>query len=173
MTRFRFTSRWVIDAPIERVYDALRDYERWPQWWPGAEAMRELEPVGPDGLGGRGRYVWRSRAGYRLRFEATATRVERPVLLEGTVRGELDGTGTWVLRRVASAAGDADSHTEACYIWDVRARRLWMRALARLLRPIFVRNHDRLMADGEAGLRTWLQEQPAAGPADAERTARS
>lgn len=146
MSRYRFRSTWVIDAPREVLFDALRDYERWPEWWPGAESMRELEPTGADGLGGRGRYVWRSPVGYRLRFDGSATAIDRPGLLAGSVDGDLRGSGTWRL------FDGADGATVVVYLWHVQAARAWLRALGPVLRPVLERNHDRLMRDGAHGL---------------------
>lgn len=146
MPEFRFISTWVVDAPATRVFDALHDYERWPQWWPGAEQMQELEPTGPDGLGGRALYVWRSRLGYRLRFTGTATRIERPHLLAGRVDGDLAGTGTWQLFERAGQP------TTAVYVWRVRTTSPWTGALARLLHRVLVANHDHLMDAGARGL---------------------
>lgn len=146
MAQYRFCTTWLIEAPRERLFDALRDYERWPSWWPGAEQMQELEPTGPDGLGGRGRYVWRSPLGYRLRFDGSATAIDRPRCLSGSVEGDLCGTGTWWL---FDGGGGA---TVIVYVWEVRATRRWMRLAAPLLRPALEWNHDRLMRDGAAGL---------------------
>lgn len=146
MTDYRFRSTWVIDAPREVLFDALRDYERWPEWWPGAEAMRELEPTGDDGLGGLGRYVWRSHVGYRLRFDGSATAVQRPELLAGSVDGDLRGSGTWRL------FVGADGATVLVYLWQVEANRAWLRVIAPLLRRVLEWNHDRLMRDGARGL---------------------
>lgn len=146
MARFRFRSTWVIDAPREPLFDALRDYERWPEWWPGAESMREIEPTDADGLGGLGRYVWRSPVGYRLRFDGSATAIERPSRLSGTVDGDLHGSGTWWL---FDGPGGA---TVLVYLWEVQAQQAWIRLLAPVLRRVLEANHDRLMRDGAAGL---------------------
>lgn len=146
MSQYRFSSTWRIEAPRERIFRALRDYERWPQWWPGAESMHEVEPTGEDGLGGRGSYVWRSPIGYRLRFHGSATAIDRPSLLAGTVEGDLYGTGTWRL------FDGPDGTTIVVYLWEVRATRRWMRLVAPLLRPLLEWNHDRLMHDGAEGL---------------------
>ena len=42
-------------------------------------------------VGRRGRYEWRSRIPYPVRFEVVADAVERPALLAGDASGELDG----------------------------------------------------------------------------------
>jgi hypothetical protein len=147
MARFRFHTRWLLDgASIDDVYDAIHRYEAWPEWWPGVEEARELEPPMPDGTGGLATYTWRSQSGYRLRFRGSALSVERPAELAGSVAGDLVGVGTWRLRRLEG------EQVEATYEWDVRTARPWMTLAAPLLRPLFVRNHDRIMRDGGEAL---------------------
>ena len=156
MTRFRFRSTWLIDAAVEEVFDALHDYQRWPEWWPGAEHMEELEPPTNGSTGGRGLYVWRSAAGYRVRFEGSSSCVRRPWALSGTVEGDLFGTGTWQL------FAQPDGPTAAVYSWDVRVSRRGPAMLARALRPVLGAYHDRLMRDGAAGLARHLDTRVVA-----------
>lgn len=146
MPSFRFVTPWVIAAPIDELFDALRDYPRWPEWWPGADRMLELEPVDSHGLGGLGSYTWRSPLGYRLRFEGTSTRVDRPHRLTGDVHGELEGEGAWTLSALDDGA------VQLVYEWNVCTTKRWMSLLSPILRPVFVANHDRLMRGGARGL---------------------
>lgn len=146
VAHFHFVSTWLLEAPPEPVFDALHDYRSWPQWWPGVEHARELQPTGADGLGGVASYVFRSATGYAIRFEASATRLERPWLLAGSVSGSLAGEGTWRLFR---QPGDV---TAAVYDWRVRTTTPLFGVAAVALRPLLARNHDALMRDGAAGL---------------------
>jgi hypothetical protein len=77
------------------------------------------------------------------------TRVEELHRIEGTASGELEGRGIW--RLVSEESG-----TSVRYDWNVRATKRWMRLLAPVARPIFAWNHDKVMADGERGLRKLL-----------------
>jgi uncharacterized protein YndB with AHSA1/START domain len=97
LTAYRFVTTWCLEAPIEPVWEAIYDSERWPEWWWGVESVVELAPGDDDGIGQVGRYVWRSRLPYELGFEIVTTRVERPHLLEGEASGELAGIGRWRL----------------------------------------------------------------------------
>ena len=50
---YRFLTTWVVDAPIERVWDVIYAISRWPEWWRGVEQVRELfhgEGNGEDDL---------------------------------------------------------------------------------------------------------------------------
>ena len=35
---YRFLTTWLVDAPIERVWDVIYAIERWPEWWPASGA---------------------------------------------------------------------------------------------------------------------------------------
>ena len=83
MASYRFLTSWLLEAPREEVWDAVWDAPAWPQWWSGAAQAEELDPGAPCGVGRRGRYEWRGRIPYRLRFEAVVTEVEPPHFILG------------------------------------------------------------------------------------------
>jgi uncharacterized protein YndB with AHSA1/START domain len=144
MAQYRFLTTWCLDAPIERVFDVLRDSSRYPQWWNGVERVVALEPGDGNGIGEASRFTWRSLLPYELSFDTRVTRVERPHLIEGHASGELEGTGTW---RLFEGRG-----TAAVYEWRVRTTRPWMNVLGPVARPAFVWNHDIVMRRGAAGI---------------------
>lgn len=144
MADYRFVTTWCVDAPIDRVYDAIDDAARWPEWWKGVRRAELLEPGDEDGLGRLWRYTWRSRLPYNLTFESRVTRVERPYVLEGAADGELIGTGRW---RLYEGRG-----TAVVYEWNVRTSRAWMNRLGPVARPLFAWNHDVVMRQGGVGL---------------------
>jgi uncharacterized protein YndB with AHSA1/START domain len=145
MAGYRFLTTWCLEAPIEPVWDAIHDSERWPEWWRGVERVVELDPGDEDGIGQVGRYTWKSRLPYELSFDVTTLRKERPHLLEGEASGELAGRGTW---RLSEGGG----LTTVLYEWDVRTTQPWMNLLAPLARPVFAWNHDWVMKRGAEGL---------------------
>ena len=89
----------------------------------------------------------RGRLRYALTFDARVTRIEPPVVLEGTATGELEGTGVWTLREV-------EGWTEARYDWNIRTTRTFMNLAAPLpfVRRIFELNHDAVMGSGLRGI---------------------
>ena len=145
MASYRFLTAWVIESPIDPVWDAIYDAERWPEWWPGVECVIELEPGGEQKVGSLSRHRWRSRLPYAVEFESRTTVVERPHLIEGVATGELAGRGTWRLL-------ERDGVTAVLYQWDVATTKQWMNRLAPLLRPAFRWNHDAVMRGGGEGL---------------------
>ncbi|HET9793614.1 MAG TPA: SRPBCC family protein [Thermoanaerobaculia bacterium] len=150
MADYAFITQWWFDAPIERVWETIRQAERWPSWWRSVAAVEKVSPGDASGVGEVRRFTWRGRLPYSLSFQMKTTRVEAPTTLEGVATGELEGTGRW---RLAPESGG----TAVRYDWNVRATKLWMRLLAPLARPLFVWNHDAVMRDGERGLRRLLE----------------
>ena len=97
MSEYSFLTTWCLEAPRERVWDAIWESERWPEWWRGVTAAQKVADGDESGVGQVGRYSWRSRLPYDLDFTMTTTRVEKPHLLEGEATGELAGIGRWRL----------------------------------------------------------------------------
>ena len=146
MAEYRFLTTWILDAERERVWNAIYESERWPEWWHGvlrADTLAEGDDDG--GVGHLGRYVWKSKLPYELAFEMRTTRVERPRLLEGEAECELAGVGRWRLY-------EEDGSTAVVYEWNVHTTKPWMNLLSPIARPIFAWNHDWVMRNGGEGL---------------------
>ncbi len=146
VTRYRFLTTWLLDAPLDHVWHALYDTERWPEWWRGVRRVEKLRGGDERGVGAVFRHHWRSALPYTVRFDVEVTRVECPHLLEGAARGELAGEGRWRLW------DDGAGVTAVTYEWNVDTTRPWMNAVARLGRPVFGWNHDYVMRGGGDGL---------------------
>jgi uncharacterized protein YndB with AHSA1/START domain len=145
MAEYRFLTTWLLEADRERVWDAIYESERWPEWWRGVLESEKLEEGDESGVGRYGRYVWKSKLPYRLEFFVRTTRVERPHLLEGNAEGELAGVGRWRLFEQGRV-------TAALYEWNVHTTRAWMNLFSPIARPIFAVNHDYVMRNGGQGL---------------------
>jgi uncharacterized membrane protein len=136
--RYEMRTTWLLDAPRARVAAVVRDYERWPAWWPGLE---HVELLG----GGRRAQRWRSPLAYRVTFVAVLER-EGDELIEGVALGTLAGAGRCTL---ADAAGGG---TRVEFELEVVVTPAWMRALAPLARPAFAWGHRALMRRGGEGI---------------------
>jgi len=146
MADYSFVTEWRLEAPIERVYEALHDSLAWPDWWPAVKAVEEIRPAtGPGGIGNVRRYTFKGKLPYTLTFDMIVERAERPTALAGRASGELDGTGVWTLR-------DDGGVTHARYDWSIRTTRWWMNLLAPLARGAFRSNHDFVMQSGAKGI---------------------
>lgn len=145
MNRFALTTQWLLEAAIDRVWEALVASSEWPSWWRYVHAVEEIEPGDSDGLGALRRYTWSSRLPYRLSFLMRVSAVRRPIFLEGTAVGDLQGTGRWHLEPERAT-------TRVRYEWTVATTTRWMNLLGPLLAPAFRWNHDQVMAEGGRGL---------------------
>jgi len=168
VAEYHFVSTWQIQAPIERVWEEIYHAEHWPSWWKYVVGMEELDPGAADGVGRRMRLLFRTRLPYTLGFEATATRVAPPSVLEAEATGELEGTGRWTLT-------SANGGTLVRYNWDIRTTKPWMNLLAPVARPVFNWNHDELMREGGESLARRLGAELAAPdtPSRQERPVRA
>jgi uncharacterized protein YndB with AHSA1/START domain len=145
MADYEFLTTWLLESPREPVWEAVYDQARWPQWWRGVEEAEEVRGGEGSGVGTVSRLVWKSLLPYRVEFEVTTTRVERPTLLEGHAVGELEGIGRWRFY-------EQDGITAVLDEWNVATTVPWMNRLAPLLRPVFESNHDWVMRRGGEGI---------------------
>ena len=145
MADYRFLTAWLLDSPREPVWEAIYDQARWPEWWRGVEEVEERNGGDDGGIGAVSRMVWKSLLPYRVEFEVTTTRVERPHLLEGHAVGELEGIGRWRLYEQGGV-------TAVLYEWNVSTTKPWMNLLAPVARPVFAWNHNWVMARGGEGI---------------------
>ena len=144
MASYEFLTTWCVDAPIETVFEVLRDSAGYPRWWKGVQSVELLEPGDDIGLGELDHFTWRSVLPYSLGFDLRVTRVERPHLIEAYAAGELEGIGTW---RLYEGQG-----TAIVYDWRVRTTKAWMNIFGPIARPAFRWNHDLVMRQGGEGL---------------------
>lgn len=145
MAEYHLLTIWRIDAPLPQVYDVIHDSMHWPEWWSGAKKVEQTAAGEGNGINSVRRYSWQGDLPYPLVFEVRATRIEALVAIEGDTRGDLEGTGRW---RFAANGEGCIVHFE----WHVRSTRWWMNLLAPLARPLFIRNHGRIMKQGGEGL---------------------
>lgn len=145
MAEFRLLTIWRIEAPLADVYAAIQNSLRWPEWWPGAQRVEEVASGGPDGIDSIRRYCWSGHLPYRVVFEVRTTRLDKGLAIEGSASGDLEGVGRWHFAREGSLS-------VVRYEWHVRCRRWWMKLIAPIARPAFIRNHAKVMEEGGEAL---------------------
>src|SRR5919197_1962802 len=138
MAEYSFTTVWRVDAPVEDVWKAIFEVERWPEWWKGVKSVTRVVEGEPDGVGNVHRYVWKSRLPYELSFDMRVIAVRPPVELVGVALGELAGEGHWRVFRTGAG-------TVARYDWNVATTAAWMNLLVPVARAAFEWNHDAVM----------------------------
>lgn len=151
MAEYSFVTRWRFKAPLERVWAALDQPERYADWWPAIVEYRDLTP-GIHGVGNRAERVVKGRLPYTLRYTTTVTHYEPLREIAYDAVGELTGAGRFVLQANGEGA-------EVTFYWDVQTSGFWMNLLAPLLKPLFAWNHNWVMKQGERGLAQQLARE--------------
>ena len=137
---YAFTGSWSVDAPMPSVREVLVDLERYPEWWPQVLAVASLGPHDA-------RVLCRSALPYTLDLVLHAVRRE-PERLEVRIRGDLDGSATWLLT-------DLGHRTRLDFAQEVTVGG-WLAAVSPLVRPVLRWNHARMMHGCVEGLRARL-----------------
>ncbi len=143
--QYSLVTQWRLDAPIERVWDALITSDEWPKWWGSVKQVVEIKKGDAQGLGSVRRFTWTSKLPYRLCFEVRVIALEKHRRIEGVTSGNLNGTGNWTLDNL-------DDSTLVTYRWTVSTEKAWMNLLAPILAPVFTWNHDQVMLEGGKGI---------------------
>lgn len=145
MTDYTFVTDWQVDASRERVWDALLDARRWPDWWRGFRSVEVLDPGGESGVGVVLRQQWRSLVPYTLTLDLEILAVERRRRLVGRVSGDLEGRATWTLH-------EQDGETVVRFLMEVRPARAWMRLPVPFADRVIAANYAAIMRRGGRGL---------------------
>lgn len=151
MADYHFTTYWTFDAPIEKVWAAIKAVAEWPEWWPYVQQV-ELLQEGTDGdIGSIRRMSWKTALPYSFSFDSELIALEKHRLIEGRSIGDLEGKGIWTF-------SVENGVTRVRYDWIVKTKKQWMNILAPIARPLFEWNHSKVMAAGYAGLKKKLAE---------------
>jgi len=155
---YRFVTRWRLPGTVEQVSDILGDTDTLMRVWPSLYSTAQVVNPGDErGVGKELRVTTKGHLPYTLRWSFRVTESRAPYGYSTEAWGDMIGTGVWTLE----PDGDA---TRVTYDWRVRTEKLLLKWLSPVLKPLFKSNHDRVMADGEIGLRREL-ERRRAGPA--------
>jgi uncharacterized protein YndB with AHSA1/START domain len=159
MAAYNFITVWRFHEPCERVWEAINAAEDYPKWWPDILFYECLTPENPRGVGARGRRAVRGFLPYSLVYTTTITKSEAPRELEYTADGDLDGSGSFVLKEISAAGGTSEAgglETEVTIYWNVGTKGKWLNRLAPVLKWLFAANHNYVMRRGERELAQWL-----------------
>lgn len=139
-----FVDEWDVRAPIEAVFDALADPERYPLWWkPVYVAAR---PRGENVV----EHLFKGRLPYRLRVTSELVAKKRPTRIEAVVRGDLSGRGIWTI-------SPKDGSVRVRFDWQVDADRPFLRVLTPVLGRLFRWNHDWAIKRAMEGLEPYAR----------------
>jgi hypothetical protein len=139
---YAFLTEWRVQAPIELVYDILKEGKEYVRWWPDVYLDAQHIPSGnPNGIGDQVVLLTKGWLPYKLRWTATAERREPPHIIAIRASGDFVGRGVWQLAQQG----------EECYIafnWRLIADKPLLRWLSPLFKPLFKWNHRWAMQRG-------------------------
>ena len=141
MAHYMFETDWELTAPIEQVFEVLSHPEEFESWWPSVTTSALVSEGDADGVGARARYTIKSPLLYKMTFDVKTIEVERPNRLRMVVRGDLVGTGTFLLE-------PAGTGTRVRFNWHVATTKGWMNAAAMVAKTLLAWAHDRVMLEG-------------------------
>lgn len=148
---YRFLDTWVVQEPIERVYDAIGDARSYERWWTDF-VIRSTGDPGEPRPGKRSELLVKAYLPYKVNFELEVVEAERPSRILSRLSKDFDGSGEWTLRETAEG-------TEATLDWRPSVNHALIKYLTPLLRPLFRSNHNWAMRRGERQLREHLRSQ--------------
>jgi uncharacterized protein YndB with AHSA1/START domain len=143
---YEFVTIWKLDAPIEKVWEAIKDSEKWSEWWKGVLSVKEIKQGDENGIGSIHRSIWKSALPYKLQFDTELIKIEHQKSIEARAFGELEGVGLWTFTAIS------ESETHVRYDWKVRTTKPWMLLFSPIVKPFFKWNHDVIMNWGGEGL---------------------
>jgi hypothetical protein len=143
LRHYVFHSDWYIDAPVDDVYEVIRDQRTYIHWW---KEIREATDLGGDTC----RFRARSSLPIYLDFTASLESEDREKgLLVARLTGDLEGFVRW--QQSPRGAG-----THISYDQEVVTNKLLINVLSPIARPAFRANHWLMMQNGEKGLNTFM-----------------
>jgi carbon monoxide dehydrogenase subunit G len=146
-----YRASFELDAPPERVWQAIERSEGFEHWWGWLSEFR-LEGEGlVDGAVLRG--VVAPPVPYRMRLSVELERCSPPSSIDAAVHGDLEGTARLLLEPEGSG-------TRAEVSWTIEMMQRSMRIAARVARPVLVWGHDRVVDMTVSSFRRQLARLP-------------
>ena len=147
-TRYRFLDRWLVSAPLERVYETIGDVLGYERWWTDF-VIRATGDEAPPEPGKQNELLVKAYLPYKVNFGLEVIEADRPLRILSRLSKDFDGTGEWTLREAAD-------RTEATLDWRPSVNHPLIKYLTPALRPLFRSNHNWAMRHGERQIREYL-----------------
>jgi uncharacterized protein YndB with AHSA1/START domain len=145
---YRFLDRWVVPAPIDRVYDAIGDVLGYERWWTDF-VIRATGDEAPPEVGKKNELLVKAYLPYKVNFGLEVVEAEPPRRILSRLSKDFGGSGEWTL-------GETDGVTTATLDWRPSVNHALIRWLTPVLRPLFRSNHTWAMRRGERQIREYL-----------------
>jgi len=145
--RYHFVSQYTFQGEREAIWRALVDFEHTGQRWKGLKRLEIVRPAASgDGTGLIYRNYVRAPLGYTFDYSCEVVGVNPLRRLDLLASGELVGRGRFLI------ADNSDGTLRLTFLWMVETSKAWITLLTPIARPIFTRNHDRMMTSFGAAL---------------------
>ena len=152
MEHYYFVSHWFVTGPIETVWQALAEIEKYPEWWHEFKKVTLTNPDHQMRIGAH--HDWEAKSGlpYTLRYSTELIKMQSPCFLQFHICGDLEGDFRYVLEPRAGG-------TAVTFYWDNRTPKPIMNFAAKLpfVRGLFTANHTMLMDNGYRGLKARIE----------------
>lgn len=147
---YRFNNCWHIDAPLEKSWNALVNFQEWPVWCESLIYIELLSKSEHLSSGNQIRSVWKGKFPYTIRFDAGIKNMELYSFLSLSVTGDLAGEGKCYLFA-------SEEKTTINFIWDITPTKLWMKMSAPFARAFFIENHNHIINQTATGFARMLE----------------
>jgi uncharacterized protein YndB with AHSA1/START domain len=145
--RYNFVSEYILQGERQAIWRALVDFEHIAQWWEGLKRLEIVRPAANgDGTGLIYRNYVRAPLGYTFDYSCEVVGVDPLRRLDLLASGELVGRGRFLL------ADTTDGSLRLTFHWMVETPKVWITLLTPIARPVFTRNHHRMMISFGVGL---------------------
>ncbi len=148
---YRFLDRWVVQAPIERVYATIGDVLGYERWWTDF-VIRATGDEAPPAPGKRNELLVKAYLPYKVNFGLEVVEAEPPWRILSRLSKDFDGTGEWTLE-------GSDGTTVATLDWRPAVKLPLIRYLTPVLRSLFRSNHNWAMRRGERQIGEYLRRE--------------
>jgi hypothetical protein len=137
VTPFHFDRTWHFDVPTDRLWGAVSDSSRFPEWFPWLDA----DHLCPLTVGTVARFRIDPPLPYRLNLMVSVLDVVEGASVETDVSGDLAGPA----RLEVAPHGEGAT---ARLVWSLVVQRPALSLLERVARPVMVWGHDAVVARG-------------------------
>lgn len=162
LTQFDFIDRWTVKATAAEAVEVFADHADAGRWWPSTFLIAEqIEPGGADGTGRTIRALTAGFLPYRLQVLIRLVEIQGDNSYTLAFSGDLQG----LTRVTTTQRGEL---LDLVFESHLAPAKPVVRYLMPVLKPLYICNHNWLMARGERSIRLEIARRRAerSGPSD-------
>ena len=148
---YHFDQEWVVNAPLETVWEGLIHVDQWYRWWEGLEFSNSTDNL-PVTMTGK-QYItrWKGSFPYYLDIQAVIVDARANVSISADIHGDIKGACTCRIEKTRDG-------TRGFFSLNVHTCNPWMTILSPFLKERFSKNHNSIMAKGIVGFTSYLAQ---------------